>query len=128
MTACGRVWESREVLEMFLEVVKKALEERTSLSVDDYCVYERDIRGYIEPRPNADKAYACGAYATLFRSYRLLVVPGAVIVYDVYLDVTRCRVVRDYDAVVRLITRRPHYTVCIYDQPVELNRALICAY
>ena len=121
---CGRVNDST-TLDKFLEAVKKALEERAD--VDDYCVYERDIRGYIEPRPNADKVYACGAYATLFRSYRLLVVPGAVIVYDVYLDITRCRVVRDYGTVVRLRERRPHYTVCIYDQPADLTRALVCA-
>jgi len=35
-----------------LEVVKKALEERAD--VDEYCVYERDVRGYIVPRPSAD--------------------------------------------------------------------------
>jgi hypothetical protein len=122
---CDRI-NNPTTLEEFLKVVRKALEERTS-NADEYCVYERDIRGYIESRPYASEVYACGAYATIFRSYKLLVVPGAVIVYDVYLDVTRCRVVRDYDAVVRLITRRPHYTVCIYDQPADLTRALICA-
>jgi len=123
---CGRVNDSA-TLGQFLEVVKKALEERTSLNADEYCMYERDIRGYITPRPYASKVYACGAYATIFRSYKLLVVPGAVIQYDVDLDSERCKAIRSYDAVVRLITRRPHYTVCIYDQPVELRRALICA-
>jgi hypothetical protein len=123
---CGRVDDSA-TLGQFLEVVKKALEERTSLNADEYCVYERDIRGYIVPRPNAGKVYACGAYATILRSYKLLVVPGAVVVYDVDLYGERCRVIRSYDAFVRLITRRPYYTVCIYDQPVDLTRALICA-
>ena len=119
---CGRV---NEVFDKFLEVVKKALEERAD--VDEYCVYERDIRGYITPRPYASKVYACGAYATILRSYKLLVVPGAVIVYDVDLSGERCRAVRSYDAVVRLLERRPHYTVCIYNQPADLTRALICA-
>jgi len=123
MTTCSRV---NEALDRFLEVVKKALEERTSLNADEYCVFERDIRGYVVPRPNADKVYACGAYATIFRSYRLLVVPGAVVVYDVDLSGERCRVVRDYGTVVRLLERRPHYTVCIYSQPVELHKALVC--
>ena len=123
---CGRVNDSA-TLGQFLEVVKKALEERTSLNADEYCVYERDIRGYITPRPYASKVYACGAYATIFRSYKLLVVPGAVIVYDVDLSGERCKVIRSYDAVVRFIARRPHYTVCIYDQPVDLTRALVCA-
>ena len=125
MTTCSRV---NEALDRFLEVVKKALEERTSLSIDDYCVYERDVRGYIVPRPSPqlNKIYACGAYATIFRSYKLLVVPGAVVVYDVDLSGERCRVVRDYGTVVRLLERRPHYTVCIYSQPVELHKALVC--
>ena len=123
MTACGRINDSA-TLDKFLEVVKKALEERAD--VDEYCVYERDIRGYVVPRPYATRVYACGAYATTLRSYKLLVVPGAVIVYDVDLDGERCRTIRSYDAVVRLITRRPHYTVCIYDQPADLT-ALICA-
>jgi hypothetical protein len=120
---CGRV---NEALDKFLEVVKKALEER--VDVDEYCVYERGIRDYIEPRPYASKVYACGAYATIFRSYKLLVVPGAVVQYDVDLYGERCRAIRSYDAVVRLITRRPHYTVCIYDQPTaDITRALVCA-
>jgi len=121
---CSRINDSA-TLGQFLEVVKKALEERAD--VDEYCMYERDVRGYITPRPYASKVYACGAYATILRSYKLLVVPGAVIVYDVDLSDERCRTIRNYDAVMRLITRRPHYTVCIYDQPVELRKALICA-
>ena len=120
---CGRV---NEVLDRFLEVVKKALEERAD--VDDYCVYERDIRGYIVPRPYASKVYACGAYATILRSYKLLVAPGAVIQYDVDLDGERCKAIRSYDAVVRLLMRRPHYMVCIFETPTDdLNRALVCA-
>jgi hypothetical protein len=90
-------------------------------------VYGRDVRGYVVPRPNADKVYACGAYATIFRSYKLLVVPGAVVFYDVDLSGERCRVRTEYDAVVRYIKWRP-YNVCIYDQPADLTRALICAY
>jgi hypothetical protein len=120
---CGRVNDSA-TLGQFLEVVKKALEERAD--VDEYCVYDRDVRGYIVPRPNADRVYACGAYATIFRSYKLLVVPGAVIVYDVDLSGERCRAIRSYDTFVRFITRRPYYTVCIYSQPVELHKALVC--
>jgi len=122
MTTCSRV---NEALDRFLEVVKKALEERAD--ADDYCVYERDVRGYITPRPYASKVYACGAYATILRSYRLLVVPGAVVVYDVDPVETRCRVVTDYNTVVHHLEKRPHYAVCIYDQPVDLTRALICA-
>ncbi|MFZ8809069.1 MAG: hypothetical protein ACO2PN_13330, partial [Pyrobaculum sp.] len=111
--------------EKFLEVVKKALEEQP---LGEYCIHERDWRGYVVPRPRADKVYACGAYAALLHSYKLLVVPGAVVVYDVDLSGERCKVYRNYDAVVRLITWRPHYSVCIYDPPADLTRALICAY
>jgi len=122
---CGRIGDP-SVFEKLLEVVKRALEERTDT---EYCVYDRDIRGYIVPRvnPRIEKAYACGAYATLHRSYKLLVVPGAVVFYDVDLSGEYCGAVRDYDAVVRYVTKRPHYAICIYDTPVELNRALICA-
>jgi hypothetical protein len=121
---CGRV-DDPIVRGKFLETVKKAFGERDDT---EYCIYERDWRGYIVPQPRADKVYACGAYAALLRSYKLLVVPGAVVVYDVDLSGERCKVYRDYDAVVRLITRRPHYSVCIYDPPADLTRALICAY
>jgi hypothetical protein len=121
MTTCGRI---DDMLDKFLEVVKKALEERAD--VDEYCVYERDVRGYIVPRPHADKVYACGAYATLYRSYRLLVVPGAVVIYDVDPVEARCRAVTDYNTVVHHLEKRPHYTVCIYSQPVELHKALVC--
>ena len=119
---CGRINDA-SMLEAFLEVVKKALEEQPE---GEYCVYSRDVRGYIEPRPHADKVYACGAYAALYRSYRLLVVPGAVVAYDVVLDGVRCKTVRSYDEAVRLIKRRPHYTVCIYSQPATLARAMVC--
>jgi len=118
---CGRI---NDLIERFLEVVKKALEEQQE---GEYCVYSRDVRGYIEPRPYADKVYACGAYATLYRSYRLLIVPGAVIAYDVDTDITRCRIVKSYDEAVRLVMRRPHYAVCIYSQPAELSRAMVCS-
>jgi len=118
---CGRIGD---LFERFMEVVKKALEERAGA---EYCIYDRDIRGYIEPRPNPElKVYACGAYAALYRSYRLLVVPGAVVVYDVDMDVARCRAVKSYDEVARLVMRRPHYTVCIYNQPTDLTRAMVC--
>ena len=114
------------MMEKFLEVVKKALEERAV--ADEYCIYERDIRGYVVPRPRADRVYACGAYASPLRSYKLLVVPGAVIFYDVDLSGEHCKVVRNYDTAVRRIMKRPHYSVCIYNPPADLNRALICAY
>jgi hypothetical protein len=117
---CGRIGE---VAEKFLETVKRALSERP---LGEYCVYDRDVRGYIVPRPRADRVYACGAYATIHRSYKLLVVPGAVVIYDVDLSGERCRVVTIYDAVARHIARRPHYSVCIYDQAVALSRALVC--
>jgi hypothetical protein len=122
---CGRI-DDPIIREKFFEVVKRALGERADA---EYCIYERDIRGYIVPRvnPQIEKAYACGAYAALHRSYKLLVVPGAVIAYNVDLSGELCRVLRDYDAVLRYITRRPHYTVCIYDKPVGIDRALICA-
>jgi hypothetical protein len=119
---CGRI---SDLFDRFLEMVKRALEERVDA---EYCIYERDIRGYIVPRPRADRAYACGAYATLHRSRRILVVPGAVIVYNVDLDNTQCKAIKDYDVAVRYLEKRPYYTVCIYDQPVEFSRALICAY
>jgi len=80
------------------------------------------------PNPQIEKAYACGAYMTLHRSRRILVVPGAVIVYNIDLDITQCKAIKDYDLVVRYIEKRPHYNVCIYDQPVQFSRALICAY
>jgi len=121
---CGRV-DDPFIREKFLETVKKALEEQP---LGEYCIHERDWRGYVVPRPRADRAYACGAYMTLHRSYKLFVVPGAVIFYYADLGGERCHVVRDYDAVVHRIIRRPHYNVCIYDQPIEFRRALICAY
>jgi hypothetical protein len=120
---CSRINDSA-TLNKFLEVVRRALEEAP---LGEYCVYDRDIRGYIVPRPRADKVYACGAYATILRSYHLLVAPGAVIVYNVDFYGERCRVIRNYGTVVRLLELRPYYTVCIYDQPVELHKALVCA-
>ena len=122
---CGRI-DVDMIREKFLEVVRRALLERPS--VDEYCIYVRDVRGYLVPRPHADRVYACGAYATILRYYKLLVVPGAVIAYNVDLSGERCRVLKDYNAVERYLERRPYYTVCIYDQPVDLTRALICAY
>jgi hypothetical protein len=121
---CGRI-DDPVIREKFLEVVKRAFGERTDA---EYCIYDRDIRGYIVPRvnPQIEKAHACGAYATLHRSYKLLVVPGAVVVYNVDLSGELCRALRDYDAVLRYITRRPYYTVCIYDKPVGIDKALIC--
>jgi len=122
---CGRI-EDPNINKRFFEVVKRALGERTDV---EYCVYDRDMCGYIVPRvnPQIERAYACGAYATLHRSYKLLVVPGAIVFYNVDLSGEYCRATRDYDAVVRYVAKRPHYTICIYDTPVELNRALICA-
>ena len=119
---CGRI---DELYEKLLEVVKKALEEPKE---DEYCVYGRDVCGYVVPRPSAKKVYACGSYATIYRSYRLLVVPGAVVFYDVDLSGERCRVRTEYDAVVRYIKWRPHYTVCIFETPATLERGLVCAY
>jgi hypothetical protein len=120
---CGRI---EELMDKFLEVVRRALGELSNTS--EYCVYYRDVRGYYYPRPNPElPVYACGAYASLFRSYRLLVVPGAVIAYNVYIDDTWCRAFRDFDAVVRFIQRRPHYEVCIFEKPVDMQRAMVCA-
>jgi len=119
---CPRIWEFREVLGMFLEVVKRALEEPPS---GEYCVYDRDMFGRFIRRPNPQikKVYACGAYSEFRRTYRLFVVPGAAILQIINSGKFRCRVITDYGAVERHVKKRPHYEICIFREPVEFSDA-----
>ncbi len=122
---CPRVWEMPEVVEMFLEVVKRALGEPPS---GEYCVYDRDMFGRFLRRPNPKlKVYACGAYSEWRRRYILFVAPGAVIQQIISrgngITRFRCRVITDYNAVERHVRRRRHYEMCIFRRPVELPSA-----
>jgi hypothetical protein len=127
---CPRVWEVPEIVEIFLETVKRALEERVTDA--EYCVYDRDMFDHFMRRPNPGvKVYACGAYSEWRRRYRLFVAPGAVIMQIIIpaKDITkfRCRVITDYDTVERHVKRRRHYEICIFRRPVELpNAAGMC--
>jgi hypothetical protein len=120
---CPRIKSTPEVLELFLEVVKKAFSERPS--VGEYCVYDRDMFGRFLRRPNPHlRVYACGAYSEWRRRYRLFVAPGAVIMQIIIpakgITRFRCRVITDYNTVERHIRRRPYYEICVFKRPVEL--------
>ncbi len=122
---CPRIKSTPEVLEMFLEVAKKALEEQP---LGEYCIYDRDMFGRFLRRPNPTlRVYACGAYSEWRRRYRLFVAPGAVIMQIIIpakgITKFRCRVITDYDAVIRHVKRRPYYEICIFRRPVELPSA-----
>jgi len=111
---------------MFLEVVKRALEERAD--INEYCMLDRDMFGRFFRRPNPGvKVYACGAYSEWRRRYRLFVAPGAVIMQIIIpangITKFRCRVITDYDAVERHVRRRRHYEICVFRRPVELPNA-----
>ena len=121
---CPRIRETTEILEIFSETVKKALEERGD--VNAYCIYDRDMFGRFIRRPNPEikKVYACGAYSEFRRTYRLFVVPGAVVMQIIISPSKfRCRVITDYAAVVRHVRRRPHYEICVFRKPVEFSSA-----
>jgi len=123
---CPRVWETPEVVERFLEVVKRALEERVDVS--EYCLYDRDMFGRFLRRPNPGvKVYACGAYSEFRRRYVLFVAPGAVILQTIIqakgVTKFRCKLITDYNTVERHVKRRRHYEICIFRRPVELPNA-----
>jgi hypothetical protein len=123
---CSRVGVP-EVLELFLEVVKRALAERVADT--EYCVYDRDMFGKFirKPNPEIKKVYACGAYSEFRRTYRMFIVPGAAVLQLIIsakgLTKFRCKVITDFDAVMRHVKRRRHYEICIFRRPVELPSA-----
>jgi hypothetical protein len=115
----------RKHLKIFLYVVKKALGERMPFDVREYCMSDRDMFGRQMMRPNymkIEKVYACAVYNEFpYRTYRLFVVPGAVVRDAVDPACRRCEVAIDYSEAVRRIA--PQYDIYVFRRPVKFDAA-----